>query len=76
LATVICRSAPHQVLARQVDLDYLLIETDSPFLSPRHGRNEPAYILDSLNLIAKIKEISPAEVANATTKNAKKIFGI
>jgi len=76
LATVICRSAPHQVLARQVDLDYLLIETDSPFLSPRHGRNEPSYILDSLNLIAKIKEISPAEVAKATTENAKRIFGI
>lgn len=76
LATVICRSAQHQVLARQVPLELLLIETDSPFLSPRSGRNEPSYIIDSLNLIAKIKELSPAEVAGATTENAKRIFKI
>ncbi|HII06783.1 MAG TPA: TatD family hydrolase [Methanotrichaceae archaeon] len=76
LATVVCRSAQHQVLARQVPLDRLLIETDSPFLSPRKGRNEPAYVLDSLNLIAKIKELPPEDVAKATTTNAKKIYDL
>ena len=76
LATVVCRSAQHQVLARQVPLDRLLIETDSPFLSPRKGRNEPAYVLDGLHLIARIKGLPPEEVAEATTKNARKIFSL
>lgn len=76
LATVVCRSAQHQVLARQVPLDQLLIETDSPFLSPRKGRNEPAYVLDSLNLISKIKGLPPEDVAKATTTNAKKIYDL
>ncbi|MGC9514627.1 TatD family hydrolase [Methanocrinis sp.] len=76
LATVVCKSAQHQVLARQVPLDLLLIETDSPFLSPKKGRNEPAYVLESLNLIAKIKDLPPEEVAKATTANAKRIFNL
>lgn len=76
LATIVCRSVQHQVLARQVPLDRLLIETDSPFLSPRKGRNEPSYVLDSVSLIARIKETSPEEVAKATTRNVRKIYGI
>jgi TatD DNase family protein len=76
LATVVCKSAQHQVLARQVPLDLLLIETDSPFLSPKKGRNEPAYVLESLNLIARIKGLPPEDVAKATTANAKRIFNL
>ena len=34
LATNLCRSGHHQILARNVSLDHLLVETDSPFLSP------------------------------------------
>lgn len=74
LATVVCKSAQHQVLARQVPLDRLLIETDSPFLSPKAGRNEPAYVLEGLNLIAKIKDLPPEDVAKATTTNARRIY--
>ncbi|MDF0590722.1 TatD family hydrolase [Candidatus Methanocrinis natronophilus] len=76
LATVVCKSAQHQVLARQVPLDRLLIETDSPFLSPRSGRNEPAYVLDALHLIARIKGLPVEDVASATAANAKKIFNL
>jgi len=76
LATVVCKSVQHQVLARQVPLELLLIETDSPFLSPKKGRNEPAYVIESLNLIARIKGLSPEDVANATTSNAKRIFNL
>jgi TatD DNase family protein len=76
LATVICRSGQHQVLARNIPLDHLLIETDSPFLAPKRGRNEPMNILDSVRLIAKIKGISPSDVAQAATKNTKKIYSI
>lgn len=76
LATVVCKSVQHQVLARQVPLDLLLIETDSPFLSPKKGRNEPAYVIESLNLIARIKGLSPEDVAKATTSNAKRIYNL
>lgn len=76
LATVVCRSGSHQVLARNIPLDHLLVETDSPFLAPKRGRNEPMNVLESVRLIAKIKGISPSEVASATKKNTKKIFSI
>lgn len=76
LATVLCRSSSHQVLARKVPLDQLLVETDSPFLAPKRGRNEPMNVLESVTLIAKIKGLSMSEVAYATTRNAKKIYDI
>ncbi|MCJ7443649.1 MAG: TatD family hydrolase [Methanotrichaceae archaeon] len=76
LATVVCRSPQHQILARNVPLDRLLIETDSPFLSPRGGRNEPSFILDSVKLLARIRNIEPAEVARTTSDNTRRIFGL
>jgi TatD DNase family protein len=76
LATNVCRSTQHQILARNIPLDNLLIETDSPFLSPKKGRNEPSFILDSVRLLAEIRGMKPAEIARATSENAANIFGI
>lgn len=76
IATVICYSPHHQILARNVPLDKLLIETDSPFLSPRKGRNEPSFVLDSVRLIAKIRGMQPSEIARITSENTMKVFGI
>jgi TatD DNase family protein len=76
LSTLVCFSKHHQQLAEEVPLRRLLVETDSPFLSPRRGRNEPAYIVDAVNAIAKAKNTTPSKVARATTENAKKIFHI
>ncbi len=76
LATNLCRSAHHQILARNVPLDHLLVETDSPFLSPRGGRNEPAFVQDSVKLIAKIRGIEPQEIASLTSENTRRIYGI
>jgi TatD DNase family protein len=76
IATVVCRSPSHQILAKNVPLDRLLVETDSPFLSPRKGRNEPSYILDSVRLIAGIRGMEPQEIAKITAENTKRIFGI
>ena len=76
IATIVCRSPQHQTLARNVPLDHLLVETDSPFLSPKKGRNEPAFILDSVRLLARIRDMKPVEIARATSKNAARIFGI
>jgi TatD DNase family protein len=58
-------------------LDKLLIETDAPFLAPepnRGKRNEPAFVTHIADKIAEIKSYSPQEVADATTKNAARLF--
>lgn len=76
LATNVCRSGHHQILARNVSLDRLLVETDSPFLSPRGGRNEPSFVLDSIRLIARIRGLEAQELARMTAENTKRIYNI
>ena len=76
IATNVCRSGHHQILARNVSLDRLLVETDSPFLSPRRGRNEPSFVLDSVRLIARIRGMEPQELARITAENTKRIYNI
>ncbi|NJN80766.1 MAG: TatD family hydrolase [Anaerolineales bacterium] len=65
-------------IIRQLPLTKLLIETDSPFLSPipvREKRNEPSYILHIADKIAEIHSKSTAEIAQITTTNAARLFG-
>ena len=60
-----------------VDLDFMILETDSPYLSPepyRGKRNEPSRIPLIAEKIAKIRNISVMEVAQKTTVTAEKIF--
>jgi TatD DNase family protein len=76
LATLVCFSEHHQALAAEVPPENLLLETDSPFLSPRRGRNEPAFIVDSIPVVAKLKEMEPAEIAKFATENARGVFKI
>lgn len=76
LATLVCFSEHHQTLAEAVPLENLLLETDSPFLSPRKGRNEPAFIVDSVPVVAQLKDMEPAEIAKSTTENARRAFSI
>lgn len=66
-------------VAAEVPLDRLLIETDCPYLAPhpyRGKRNEPSYVKLVAEQIAEIKSLTLAEIANATTQNAKKLFAI
>jgi len=79
IATVVCRSDSdhHRNLVKNVPLEHLLIETDSPYLAPkRRERNEPINVLESISLIAKIKGLAPSEVASVTARNTKKIYSI
>lgn len=60
-------------------LSMLLLETDCPYLAPepfRGSRNEPAYISYIAQKIAEIKKVTLPELAEETTKNAKKLFKI
>lgn len=64
---------------KEVPLDMLLIETDSPYLTPvphRGKRNYPGYVRLVAEKIAEIKGISAEEVAQKTRSNGKRLFGI
>jgi len=66
-------------VVRQVPLERLLVETDAPYLTPqphRGKRNEPAYVVHTAKKIAEIKGRTLAEVAAATSQNARSVFGI
>ena len=73
----IVRSRQKQKLIRQLPLDRLLLETDSPVLGPTaEERNEPANVRISLRAIAEIKEVSQEEVSEAVDRNARELFGV
>jgi TatD DNase family protein len=66
-------------VAKVVPLDRLLIETDSPYLSPHPFRgktNEPARVKLVAEEISKIKEVPYKKIAEITTKNALHLFNI
>jgi TatD DNase family protein len=67
-----------RAVAAAVPLDRLLIETDSPYLSPqpqRGRRNEPAHVRAVAEKIAELRALPLPVVADATTANAGALFG-
>jgi TatD DNase family protein len=63
----------------QIDLQHIVLETDSPYLAPvpyRGKRNESAYTVLVAQKLAQIYGISVEEVAAITTKNSKDVFGV
>lgn len=63
----------------QIDLSHIVLETDSPFLSPeplRGTKNNPSNVIFVAKKIAEIKHLSTDEVIKITTSNARKIFDI
>jgi len=64
-------------VVKHVELDHLVLETDSPYLAPmpyRGKRNESSYIYHIAEKVAEIKAVTLAEVAVKTTQNAMKTF--
>ena len=64
---------------KKVDLEHLVLETDSPFLAPvphKGETNESSYIPLIAQKVAELKGVSLEEVAAVTTENAQKLFGI
>lgn len=60
-----------------IPIDYLVLETDSPYLAPvphRGKRNETSYVHLVAEKLAAVKELPFAEVARITTENARKLF--
>jgi TatD DNase family protein len=70
-------------LVKEIPQDRLLLETDSPYLTPRDlrpqpkaRRNEPAHLPHILRAVARARGEAPEALAEATTRNAKAFFGI
>ncbi len=64
-------------VAKRVPLDRLLIETDSPYLAPTPHRgktNEPAYVTHVAEEIARLRDMSPEEIGQASTDNFFRLF--
>lgn len=74
--TIVVRSQQFQDIARNVALSQLFCETDSPYLSPHKGQwNEPAYVIESYNKIAELKQMDITEVVNNIYMNWQRVFG-
>lgn len=66
-------------VAQKVPLDRMLIETDSPWLAPvpyRGKTNQPAYVVEVAETIAKLRGIAVEEVGRQTTENFRQLFGV
>ena len=63
----------------QIDLQHVVLETDSPYLAPipfRGKRNESSYIINVVQKLAEIYALPSEEIASITTENSKAVFGI
>jgi TatD DNase family protein len=66
-----------QKIVKEIPLEFLLIETDSPYLAPMPHRgktNQPAFTFYVAEFIAKLKNLEVENVIEQTTKNFHKIF--
>lgn len=76
-STMITFSGHHQKLIKDIPLNKIITETDSPYLSPFKGiKNEPSFVEEVVNIIAQIKDLPPENVDRITEKTAKQIFKI
>lgn len=63
----------------EIPIEHIVLETDSPYLAPtpyRGKRNESSYVMNVLEKVASIYQLTEAEVAAITTENSKAVFGI
>jgi TatD DNase family protein len=68
----------HRDAVARIPLDRLVVETDSPYLTPmphRGQRNEPAFVKFTAEKVAEVKGVALEELAERTTQNARNFFG-
>jgi TatD DNase family protein len=71
------RSNELREIARDVPLDRLLVETDAPYLAPvpfRGKRNEPGWVAHTAKVLAEVRGMTPAALADLTTANFRRLF--
>lgn len=75
IPTIITRLQHFQLVVQEVSLQNILTETDGPYLSAyKEGRSEPAHIVETIKIIAKIKKIETEEAEKIIFSNFQKIF--
>jgi len=64
-------------IARELPADRILVETDAPYLAPlphRGRRNEPSFVIETAKMLARVRGVSPEEIARQTTDNFFRLF--
>mgnify|MGYP001198035956 FL=1 len=72
------KKAGLDTVVKQIPLKHLMLETDSPYLSPspnRGKRNESAYLIHIARRVADLHQVTLEELAQITTNNSKQLFG-
>jgi len=73
------KSDENRGAAKNIPLDRMLIETDSPYLAPvphRGKKNEPAYVRHVAETIAEVRDLTLEEIAEITSANTEKLFNL
>ncbi|WP_270088326.1 TatD family hydrolase [Sphingobacterium sp. SYP-B4668] len=73
------KKAGLDIVVKELDLQHIVLETDAPYLAPvpfRGKPNESSYLYHIAEKVADLHQISIEEVANITTANSQRIFGI
>ena len=68
-----------ETVLKQMVLDHIVLETDAPYLAPvpfRGKRNECSYLKYVAEKLAEVKSVTPEEIAEITTANAKELFDL
>jgi TatD DNase family protein len=71
------RSDELRAIAAELPADRILVETDAPYLAPgrhRGKRNEPAYVVETANVLAQTRNVAFEEIARQTTENFFRLF--
>ena len=76
-STMVCYSQRHQDLFKEIPLERILTETDSPFLAmTKDERNEPANVALAVEKLAELHECDVSDVDQQTEKNARYVFDL
>ena len=77
IPTAVVNRKKHRKIARKIPLENIVVETDTPYLSPIPGRrNEPANVRYAIEEIAKLKEMSIQEIDEVSTRNSIEFYQI
>ncbi len=77
IPTSIVRDEHFQKIIKETPLHLILTETDSPFLSPfKEKKNEPSFVIETIKIISRLRNMPEEDVANIIYGNAKRVFRI